>query len=308
MESKPHTKYKYRVRTGADLRELEAHGTPLFPCACYGGALRDNFAGQIPWHWHEDLEFFLVTEGRARALLDTGPVTLEAGEGVLFNANALHSIRQLPRTPCAYRSLVFHSALIGGQPGGAIDQRYVRPVLNCAALRHIVFTPRVPWQAVCLEHFQEAFQACQAGGFGFEFRVRDALSRLWRRIVENLQDELIFYTGDDGGQSARLKAMLDYVHEHYAERISLPDIAAAASISERECCRCFERTIGMPPVAYVVSYRICVATVLLEETELPVTAVSERAGFNSPSYFSKVFRREMGCSPREHREKCQNNC
>ena len=308
MPAKMHPKYKFRVRTAADLKELDAHGTPLFPCACYDGAVKDYFTGQIPWHWHEELELFLVTEGKARVQLDTGSVVLNSGECILLNTNAMHSIRQAPRTRCRFRSMVFHPALIGGRPEGVIHQRYVLPVLNCAALRFIVFSPMVPWQAVCLEHFQEAFHACEAGGFGFEFRVRDALSRLWRRLVENLQDDLIFYRGGDSGQAARLKAMLDYIHAHYSEHITLPDIAAAANISERECCRCFEKTIGMAPVAYVVNYRICAAAVMLEETDLPVTTVAERAGFNSPSYFSKVFRRQLNCSPKEYRDRSQTIC
>ena len=102
--------------------------------------------------------------------------------------------------------------------------------------------------------------------------------------------------------------MLDYIHAHYSEHITLPDIAAAANISERECCRCFEKTIGMAPVAYVVNYRICAAAVMLEETDLPVTTVAERAGFNSPSYFSKVFRRQLNCSPKEYRDRSQTIC
>ncbi|NCB30394.1 MAG: AraC family transcriptional regulator [Clostridia bacterium] len=308
MKLRMHAEHKCRVQTDRDLKEIGAHGTPLFPCAHYHGALTDYVAGQIPWHWHEDLEFFLVTEGRGRVLLDTEPVVLEAGQGILFNANALHSIREAGLAPCVFRSLVFHPALIGGRPEGAIYQRYVRPVLECSSLRHIRFSPEVPWQAVGLEHFQEAFQACTVGEFGYEFKLRDALSRLWRGMVENLQDELIFYVGEDRGQSARLKAMLDYIHAHFSEHIALPDIAAAASISERECCRCFERTIGMPPIMYVVHYRLCTAAVLLEDTEFSISEVCERTGFNNPSYFSKVFRRQMGYSPREYREMAQTNC
>lgn len=307
MKSKMRPEREYRIQTDADFREPQVHGMPLFPCAYYQGALKDYVAGQIPWHWHEDLEFFLVTEGLAQVLLDVGPVALQAGDGVLFNANALHSIRQAGRAPCFFRSLVFHASLIGGRPGGAIDQRHVRPVVGCAALRHVLFSPREPWQGICLEDFQEAFQACFMEGFGFEFRVRDALSRLWRRMVENLWDELPLYSREGRDQSARLKAMLDYIHGHFAEHIGLPDIAAAANIGERDCCRCFEGTIGMPPVAYTVNYRICAAAAMLEETELPMTAVCEQTGFNSPSYFSKVFRRQMGCSPREYRERAHNN-
>ena len=119
MPAKMHPKYKFRVRTAADLKELDAHGTPLFPCACYDGAVKDYFTGQIPWHWHEELELFLVTEGKARVQLDTGSVVLNSGECILLNTNAMHSIRQAPRTLCRFRSMVFHPALIGGRPRGS---------------------------------------------------------------------------------------------------------------------------------------------------------------------------------------------
>ena len=311
MPAKMHPKYKFRVRTAADLKELDAHGTPLFPCACYDGAVKDYFTGQIPWHWHEELELFLVTEGKARVQLDTGSVVLNSGECILLNTNAMHSIRQAPQHPLPLSlhgvpsRLDRRPARGGSSTSGMCCRCSIAPpcALSC-------FPPNGTLASGVLRAFSRGFSRLRGRGYsGFEFRVRDALSRLWRRLVENFRRTTSsFYRGGHSGQAARLKAMLDYIHAHYSEHITLPDIAAAANISERECCRCFEKTIGMAPVAYVVNYRICAAAVMLEETDLPITTVAERAGFNSPSYFSKVFRRQLNCSPKEYRDRSQTIC
>lgn len=100
---------------------------------------------------------------------------------------------------------------------------------------------------------------------------------------------------------ARLKTMLGYLHENYDQPLCLEQVAAAASVSKRECLRCFQRTVGVTPIQYLQKYRIRRASVLLGESDLPVTEVGSRCGFESPSYFALLFRRHTGQTPREYR-------
>lgn len=54
----------------------------------------------------------------------------------------------------------------------------------------------------------------------------------------------------------RVKKMLGCIHENFADNLSLRDVAGAAGISERECLRCFERTIRLSPFQYLLKYRV----------------------------------------------------
>jgi len=96
--------------------------------------------------------------------------------------------------------------------------------------------------------------------------------------------------------------MIDYIHNNYFNNIGLTEIAKGVDISERECLRCFQRMIELSPIQYLLKYRIMTGANLLVQT--PSSSISEIAslyGFDSPSNFSKLFKRFYNCTPREYR-------
>jgi DNA-binding response OmpR family regulator len=97
------------------------------------------------------------------------------------------------------------------------------------------------------------------------------------------------------------KAMA-YVHTHYTEQVSLPDIAAHVGLSEQHLIRSFRNEIGVTPIDYLKRYRIGRAKMLLEEGDRSVTDVASEVGFSTSSYFARVFRSEVGVSPSAYRK------
>lgn len=93
------------VVTDRQGRELTAHGTPLFPAACY----RDDISeAAVPWHWHDELEFLVVEAGAARAAVTGAERIVRRGEGFFINAGVPHGIRPEGPDACRLRSVVFH--------------------------------------------------------------------------------------------------------------------------------------------------------------------------------------------------------
>ena len=91
------------------------------------------------------------------------------------------------------------------------------------------------------------------------------------------------------------------------EKISIPELAAAAYLSERECYRVFHDCLHMTPVEYITAYRLQVACQMLAKGQESVTVISHECGLGSSSYFGKVFREYAHCSPIEYRKKWQNS-
>ena len=89
----------------------------------------------------------------------------------------------------------------------------------------------------------------------------------------------------------------------YRNEISLSDIADAAKVSKREALRCFQEEIHISPGAYLKDYRLQMACTMLRNTSETITTVSQNCGFHSASYFGKVFRSQMGCTPYEFKNK-----
>ena len=103
----------------------------------------------------------------------------------------------------------------------------------------------------------------------------------------------------------RIKTMLQFVQTHYAEDLTVEQIAASASISPSECLRCFHDMIGTTPNQYLRDQRAQRAAELLCGTGLRVTEIAMQCGFQDASYFARAFRQVYGCGPTEYRRKAR---
>lgn len=141
--------------------------------------------------------------------------------------------------------------------------------------------------------------------WGYEFTVRNQLSDLFLLISREVEHVYREQEQHESKNLQRTRRMVDYVQTHCAEPITLEQIAGAASISTRECMRCFQSILGVSPKQYLIRLRIQKACRLLEHSEMRLLDIGETCGFQDQSYFSKIFHRETGCSPREYRKEKQ---
>lgn len=286
------------LRLSEDYRQLDLDNAVLFPCSCYNVDVRLNVAQEVPWHWHEEIEAIAITEGQGLVQAGGDTWVLEAGDGAFINTNTLHSVQLLDGGICRLHSLVFSAELLAGVPGSVFEQRYLRPVL-CSPVRAIPLRRSISWQREAVSAVEGAYHAYASEDFGWELRVRGELSRLWLLAAEHTAPSGA--AAEENSDTRRLKEMLRCLHDHYDRPISLEEIAAAANVGKRECLRCFQRTIGVTPIQYLLKFRVRQASRLLAETDLSVTEIALRCGFESPSYFSLTFRRLTGKTPREYR-------
>lgn len=279
-------------------RELVEHGTTAFPIACYD----DNLViEEVPWHWHEELEAGIITEGTAIVTVGHDKLTVHSGEGFFINGGALHGAYSADGGLCRIHSLVFHPRLIGGTADSVFYQRYLRPLLDDPTLEWIFLRPDGQWHQKALTAIERAWQACTQEPPGFEFRVRSALSELvWQLNTHHSQ------AGQTPSSKAlrdaeRVKRMLACIHENYGSELNTRRIAASAAISDSECLRCFRSTIGTSPIQYLKHYRIRQAALQISSTNDRIAEIAVRCGFQDMSYFTKSFRELKGCTPTEYR-------
>ncbi|CAM4123358.1 AraC family transcriptional regulator [Paenibacillus alkaliterrae] len=94
-----------------------------------------------------------------------------------------------------------------------------------------------------------------------------------------------------------------FMKENYALNLSLEDIASHCGISRAYLCRLFQKQELISPLEFLRRRRIEAAVTMLRSTAVSVQEVGMLCGFDSPSYFGKVFRRYLGLSPREYRSR-----
>ncbi|MEM1485731.1 helix-turn-helix domain-containing protein [Oscillospiraceae bacterium PP1C4] len=290
------------LKLNVDNQELEANGTPMFPCACYCSHISHTGTGDIPWHWHEAIELVVAHCGSVQITADYMNFILHEGEGAFINSNVLHSVHSKGAGDCILHSFVFHSNLICGMIESVFQQKYIRPLLSCCELPGMILRQDMGWQTQALQCIREAYIAFNSEDFGYEFVVRELLTKVCFLIVQNRQDILVRQVSSRQLEAERIKEMLTFISRHYGDSIELKQIADHANISQRECLRCFQKMIGSSPMQYLIKYRISASARLLRETDQAVTEICGQCGFSSPSYFSKMFKRLMRCSPSEFRK------
>ena len=285
---------------GSDGRELLEHGSTAFPIACYADDFRIT---DVPWHWHEEWEAVLITRGSCLVAAGNHKAMLQAGEGFFIHSGALHGCWDTQNSGCMFHSTVFHPRLVGGSLDSIFHQQFVRPLLEHSGPELILLKPNVSWQKQALDAIESAWQQCVTEEEGFPFGVRNALSELILLLFRHLTPAETSVKAKDLRDAERIKSMLSYIHSQFGSEVSTAAIAASASVSESECLRCFRSTIGITPIQYLKQYRVQQAARLLTETSKKISDIAAGCGFQDMSYFTKVFREQLGCTPSLYRKK-----
>ena len=280
-------------------KELQPHGTIDFPCAGYTSFHTERQEDMIPWHWHDEIELVYMAEGKMKVKTPSESFLLERGDLVAINSNVLHSAFAVGE--CRLRSLVFSPSLITGNDNSIYAKKYIQPLISCHTFSGLLIGDGMEGTTVW---FNAAFEALEQDVRGFEFIVRENLSRICFYLYEQFEQQLTEKEQPLDQDNLRIRKMLEFIHKNFADSLSLADISNSADISERECMRCFQKTIQISPVQYLLKYRIMQgAEMLLGDKGKSISEIAADCGFDSPSNFTKFFRRYYNCTPREYRQK-----
>ena len=98
---------------------------------------------------------------------------------------------------------------------------------------------------------------------------------------------------------------LQYIRRHANSNIRVSDILKTLSLSRRSLEHRFKKLIGRTPHEEIQRVRLNSVKRLLSETELSISAIAERSGYEHGEYMTAVFRRVMGQTPTEYRREQQ---
>lgn len=288
------------IRVGPSGVELYSHGTLGFPCGCYYST---PLTAEVPWHWHEEMEFVHFREERMLYLAGGERFVGRPGDGVFVNGGVPHSELPIDGVACAEGSLVCHPKMLYGDRSSALWTRYFRHLF-------VVGAPQVvrlkrdgePWEREAIALTREAWEAVANEDEFFEETCRANLTRVCLLIVTHVQPTLTKAESVTLLRNTdRIKDMIRFVETHYDEEVTIDQIASAGGVSQREAQREFQELVGMRPMEYLVDHRLFVASQLLKTTDAGIGEIAVGCGFSSQSYFTKRFRERYGHTPSHHR-------
>ena len=277
-----------------------------FPYIASRAELDKYIERYVPWHWHRTVELFYVESGSVEYDTPKGKILFPAGSGGMVNSNVLHMTKAISQCEKNVQLLhIFDVSLLAGEQGSRIEQKYIAPVITAVQIEIIPLFPGNREDERILKLLIDSFRL-SSEEFGYEIKLREALAQIWLMLFE-LSSSMREKKDGYSKSNDKIKLMMIYIHEHYREKITIADLAAATYLSERECYRVFHDCLHMTPVEYITSYRLQVACQMLAKSQETVTFISHECGLGSSSYFGKVFREYAHCSPIEYRKKWQNS-
>lgn len=288
-----------QIITNQFQKELKQHGNEQFPFLVSYQKLSEYESGSFMWHWHPEIEITYVQKGTMCYKVNHMVYHLKEGDIVFNNSGALHSGTMENQKDCAYIPVTFDSRLIYGFFQSTVNSKYVDPVIQDSMLPAICIDQSEPWHKPFREYLLRIIDLDEKKPDFYELDITICLQSMWRLLLEHITYEPQA-SRENSLEYDRIKKILSYIEENYQNKITLNDIAGHIHLCESECTRLFKRHMNTTLFAFLQEYRIERSLEFLQ-ADLPVSAVADKTGFSDPNYYSKVFAKIKGCSPREYR-------
>ncbi len=287
-----------RMQDFSEIIPYEQKEIPLYIRTAH---LSDYPSMSAPCHWHEDLEWILILEGSMYYDINGKRLLLQEHDALMVNARQMHFGSSNQKKDCRFACVLFHPSLFCSNP--ALLQHYVTPVLKNCGLEYLHFCLKQELGRETEKILSEIVSLKERAPFGYELEAAAWMQLLWSRLWQ----AGILASGQDRQEMPDdlkiQKDMVSFLYAHYAEKITLDDIAAAGNVSRSKCCRIFKNYLQQSPVDFLNACRLKVSCRLLDTTDQTVTEIALACGFNHLSYFSKSFCAAYGCTPREYRRR-----
>lgn len=147
--------------------------------------------------------------------------------------------------------------------------------------------------------------ASELSDFNNPATPQDIALRKAKIVLAKILENIYFFKGKPVKQliyDEDTDIMIDYIKANFRQEINLDHLAKKFFMSKYQLCREIRKKTGSSYTEFITDLRLNEACRLLENTDLSVTAIAHDAGFNSPSYFSVLFKENKNLSPKEYRK------
>lgn len=252
-----------------------------------------------PCHWHDDIEWIYMISGKMCYYINGKRILLNEKDSLMVNARQMHYGYSYQEQDCHFLCILFHPSLFGSNK--VLLQNYVTPVMENADCEYLHFDSKQTRGQEIAEYLEQIRRLKEEEASAYEMQVIAVMLQLWSSL---LQGSELTVQNDKGNRNSDLeiqKKMVSFLYQHFAEPITLNEIAASGNVSRSKCCLIFKHYLQQSPMDFLNTFRLKTSCSLLQNTEKSITEIAFSCGFNHLSYFSKLFFKSYGCTPREYR-------
>jgi len=283
------------------LKESTVHGTERFPFGAYSHHFGPG-AHVVDSHWHKEAEIFYVVEGEVLFQIGSEYISVRAGEAIFIDGGDLHTGHAQGVHGCRFYAMVFDFGMLASSSYDHVQESIIVPFQE----RRATFPRRIHSETDgrLLGHILEMKRLSEHKPDGYEVAIKGHLFLMLfeasssGRLANRSRSDAVDMT-----KTERLKKVILYIQNYYHRSIKLRELADLIPMSEGQFCRFFKSMTGQTPVDYMNSYRVRQAAELLRQPDQKISDIAFDVGFGHISYFVRVFRKIMNCTPSEYRKK-----
>lgn len=239
-------------------------------------------------HWHSSLEIYLVLSGSLTVMFEDDTFKLSEDDIILINSNQFHEIKSSNTVAAVL------------QIKQSFFQQWVddNTYFECNS---VLYHDRNKY----LELKKLIARLVHAS-----YNVTEHKSLLIIPLSYNILYELIYnfriFKEDTSGKNSknlkRLKGIIQYLNDNYAENITLETIAKREYLSASYLSHFFEKNMGISLFNYLAGIRLRHAVADLLHTDLTIEQIAANNGFSNSRYFVSTFKKEYGTLPKQYKK------
>ena len=237
-------------------------------------------------HTHTCTEIFYVVGGMGKFRIEELTLSVAVDDMIIVNPNVEHTEVSFNASPLEYIVMGVEGLEFAAGENG--DDRY--RLVNCGGGREDT-----------LYYLRAMLSEIENKASGYDLVCQDLLEVLVVRLMRRTDFSLTPATPGTR-TSKECVTVRRYIDSHFKESLSLDVLAEVAHVNKYYLVHTFSKEFGISPINYLLEKRIEHSRYLLKTTDYSVTQIAEASGFSSQNYFSQIFRKSTGMSPRQYRK------
>ena len=262
-----------------------------------------NPQSPFPLHIHDFHEMVLVYSGKATHLTPNGDHEIQGGDFVSVKLGQAHGYKNI-------QNLVLMNILI--KPSFFKEDHFK---LSSFPAYGALFGPgkeknpgKAPIVHIKLDYgtFSRATELVESANAellgrsdGYRAMVVSLILEFSILLIRNYKS----FGQVKSGFARDTSALFNYVKQNYRSPLDMAVLSGVSGMSKSRVQRAFKQYLGSSPLQYISKLRLSAAKDALIQTNKTITEVALDLGFNDSNYFTRLFKKNLGLSPREYRDK-----
>jgi len=276
------------------LKEKVQHGSAIFPINVYENIFVHENNTLLP-HWHEEFEIVYLEKGTASFRVDGKEYFLGPKQFLFVNCGSIHG-GKAEEDPEPY-AIVFSLNMLFSETPDICKSKYLQSILERKVLVQNKFDDHCVGELI-----SSIITVWKEKPKGYELLVKGYLYTIFYHLFN--RGYIITDTTDREFdlKIERIKSALDYINLNYSSELDIDMLAKVSNLSKFYFCRLFKEITHLTPVDYINKFRVEKAIKLIKNTDMSISEIAFEVGFNSVSYFIKVFKEYVGTTPFKYKK------